>query len=64
MVMLFGFSDTSFGSIQSGPDATTSFANTIAEAGMNAIGITSVTRAEIIAIHNACVNFAPVGPLH
>jgi hypothetical protein len=59
-----GFQTHLFGGIQSGPDATTSFANTMAEAGMNAIGITSVTSAEIIAIHSACVNFAPVGPLH
>lgn len=58
-----GFQTHLFGNIQAGPDNTTSFANTMAEAGMNAIDITSITRAEINAIHNACVNFPPVGPL-
>lgn len=58
-----GFQTHLFGNIQTGPDGTTSFANTMAEAGMNAIDITAITRAEITAIHNACVNFPPVGPL-
>jgi len=58
-----GFQVHLFGNIQTGPDGATSFANTMAEAGMNAIDITPITSAEITAIHNACVSFPPVGPL-
>lgn len=59
-----GFQTHLFGGITTAPDGNTSVARSMAEAGMNAVALTSNTRAEINAIHNACVNFAPVGPLH
>jgi hypothetical protein len=58
-----GFQTHLFGSISTAPDGNTSYANTMGEAGMKAIGITPETVGEINAIHQACVSFPPVGPL-
>lgn len=58
-----GFLTHLFGNITTAPDGSTSYANTMAVAGMKGIAITHDTLAEIKAIHRACVNFAPVGPL-
>jgi hypothetical protein len=64
-----GFQTHLFGQLNTGPDGATSFATSMAEAGMNAVDIqenqpsTTTTMAEVQAIHKACVNFPPVGPL-
>lgn len=58
-----GFLTHLFGSITTAQDGSTSYANTMAEAGMKGITITPQTLAEIKAIHQACVNFPGVGPL-
>jgi|GEM_PF-5983898 len=58
-----GFQTHLFGSITTAADGNTSYANTMAEAGMKAIPITPDTLADIKLIHQDCVNFSPVGPL-
>jgi len=57
-----GFQTHLFGNIQTvadffGSSGTTSFANTMAEAGMKAIEINPVTVSEMNAIHQNCVKF-------
>ena len=61
--MQTGFLTHLFGNITTAPDGSTSYANSMAEAGMKGIAVTRDTLAEIRAIHQACVNFPPVGPL-
>ena len=61
--MQTGFLTHLFGAISTAQDGSTSYANSMAEAGMKGIAITRDTLAEIKAIHKACVNFPPVGPL-
>lgn len=58
-----GFQTHLFGNITASSDGMTSYANTMGEAGMKGIEITEETLKEIKAIHDACVSFAPVGPL-
>ena len=58
-----GFLTHLFGNITTAPDGSTFYANSMAEAGMKGIAITPHTIVEIKAIHQACVNFPPVGPL-
>ena len=58
-----GFLTHLFGNITTAVDGNTSYANSMAEAGMKGVVITPDTLAEIKAIHQACVNFSPVGPL-
>ena len=58
-----GFLTHLFGNITTAADGSTSYANSMAEAGMKGIAITPGTLAEIKAIHQACVNFPGVGPL-
>ncbi len=60
---LFGNITTVANTFDSANGAFTSYANTMAEAGMKAIAITPDTLAEVKSIHQACVNFPPVGPL-
>jgi hypothetical protein len=58
-----GFQTHLFGKLNTGRDGATSFATSMADAGMNAVAIQPPTMAEVQAIHQACVNFPPVGPL-
>jgi hypothetical protein len=58
-----GFQTHLFRNITTAADGMTSYADTMGEAGMKGIAITSDTLAEVRAIHQACVNFPPVGPL-
>jgi len=46
-----------------GPDGSTSYATSMAEAGMQAVEIRPSTTGDIAVIHQDCVNFPPVGRL-